>query len=129
VRLWTGIIQWDEPGQLAALAALSAAPARAQYTQLTASFLKATADPVAGFSGGLCDQGSGAIGAAAALTSPATTAGGIIGSFLCLVAALVLYNRWFAGHVPQLDGVAKRVDEGVVAAASAARRCGERAQQ
>ena len=34
--------------------------------------------------------------------------------------ALVVYNRYFSGRVPQIDGVAKRVDEGVVAAANAA---------
>jgi hypothetical protein len=34
--------------------------------------------------------------------------------------ALVVYNRYFSGRVPQIDGVAKRVDDGVVAAANAA---------
>ena len=119
----------------------------------------------AGFSGALCDQGSAANSAAGGLaSSPATTAGGIIGFVVCLIAvsgrasvracerasanrcapamralpaapllfplslgarpsapqALVVYNRYFSGRVPQIDGVAKRVDEGVVAAANAA---------
>ena len=75
----------------------------------------------AGFSGAFCEQGSGANAAAGGLaSSPAATAGGIIGVVVAVIAALVVYNRRFAGRIPQIDGVARRVDEGVAAAVDAA---------
>ena len=70
-----------------------------------------------GASGLYCEQGSGAANsqAGAAAGGPAQVAGGIIGFVVCAIAALVAYNRYAAGRVPQLDGIAASVDRGVVA--------------
>jgi hypothetical protein len=57
-----------------------------------------------GFSGLYCDVGSAAAGAAAGVlgTSPAAL-GGSIGAILLAVAALLAYQRWWAGTVPIVD--------------------------
>jgi hypothetical protein len=70
-----------------------------------------------GASGLYCEQGSGAANsqAGAAAGGPAQVAGGIIGFCVCAILALVAYNRFAAGRVPQLDGIAASVDRGVVA--------------
>jgi len=75
----------------------------------------------AGASGTYCEQGSSASNAQAgsAAGGPAQVAGGIIGFILCAVAALFVYNRYFAGSVPIVDKV---IDVAHDAASEVARR-------
>ena len=75
----------------------------------------------AGASGTYCEQGSSASNSQAGSVAggPAQVAGGIIGFIICAVAALFVYNRFFAGSVPIVDKV---IDVAQDAASEVARR-------